>query len=85
MAPAGELSRRRDRHRTENYDLLAELVRRIFTSRRKTLRRALSLGWGRRAADDILARAGIRPMKRVDELTTSDLEAIAAALGSHPG
>jgi 16S rRNA (adenine1518-N6/adenine1519-N6)-dimethyltransferase len=50
----------------------ARAVRIAFSARRKTLRNALAGAWGRAAAEEILAAAGIAPGRRAEQL---DLEA----------
>ncbi len=65
-----------------DYDAFAETVRRVFTNRRKTVRAAARLVWGK--VPDIgttLAEAGVDPARRVDRLTPDDFSRLADALG----
>ncbi len=76
--------RRPESRRTEGYDRFAEVARKLFTHRRKTLRRALALAWDGRTADEMLAALGMDPAMRVEQLGVADLEAIAAAAPGSP-
>ncbi|MGD2174697.1 MAG: 16S rRNA (adenine(1518)-N(6)/adenine(1519)-N(6))-dimethyltransferase RsmA [Candidatus Brocadiaceae bacterium] len=77
--------RRPERERTERYPLFAATVRKLFTSRRKTVGRALRLAWDRETAEKILSAVGVDPELRVESLRTGDFEAIAAAAPGPPG
>jgi 16S rRNA (adenine1518-N6/adenine1519-N6)-dimethyltransferase len=60
-------------------------VRAAFAQRRKTLRNALAAAWGRPAAEAALARAGVAPGARAQELTLADFLALDRARRSLPG
>lgn len=67
---------------------LAELERLIavaFGQRRKSLRNALAAGYGRPAADAALARAGIAPARRAEELDLTAFLALGRAFGEAAG
>jgi 16S rRNA (adenine1518-N6/adenine1519-N6)-dimethyltransferase len=71
--------RRPHRMTTSPYPVFAETVRRLFTQRRKTLRKAARTVWGPRAADALLGLAGVDPGLRVDRLTAEHFGRLAAA------
>ena len=54
-------------------------VRAAFAQRRKTLRNALTAAWGRPAAEEALARAGIGPSLRAEQLALADFLALHQA------
>ncbi len=55
-------------------------VRRAFAQRRKTLRNALAAGWGREAADALLADLGLGPRTRAETLALGDFVALHRAV-----
>ncbi|HZI63859.1 MAG TPA: rRNA adenine N-6-methyltransferase family protein, partial [Thermoanaerobaculia bacterium] len=55
----------------EDMAAFAATVHAAFAQRRKTLRNALGASWGRAAAEQVLAAAGLGPERRAQEL---DLE-----------
>jgi 16S rRNA (adenine1518-N6/adenine1519-N6)-dimethyltransferase len=73
--------RRPGRAMTEEYGAFAATVRELFTYRRKTLARALRLGWGRAVAGEVPEAVGMEGRARVEQLTTAQFEAIARAAG----
>ncbi len=54
-------------------------VRLAFAQRRKTLRNALAAGWGREAADRLLAGLGLGPRTRAEALALGDFVALHRA------
>jgi len=79
-----KIVRRRDRQRSAGYELFARTVRRLFTSRRKTVARALRMAWDRETARSIIASVGLEPATRVEQLTTEQFEAIAECAPGPP-
>jgi 16S rRNA (adenine1518-N6/adenine1519-N6)-dimethyltransferase len=63
-------------------DLFADVVRAAFATRRKMLRRALAPAFGEATARAALARAGIAETRRAEELSVSDLAALANAIAA---
>jgi len=72
---------RPERTRTDDYSGFANTVRVLFTSRRKTLSRALRSGWDRELASRLPEELGLDPRMRVEQLRTEDFEAIARVAG----
>jgi 16S rRNA (adenine1518-N6/adenine1519-N6)-dimethyltransferase len=62
--------------------LFAEVVKAAFATRRKMLRRALAPVFGEMTARAALARAGIAETRRAEELSVSDLAALATAIAA---
>ena len=60
------------------------MVRLAFGQRRKTLRNALSAGWGRDHADQVLAASGIDPRFRAEVLGLEELLGLYAAMRATP-
>jgi 16S rRNA (adenine1518-N6/adenine1519-N6)-dimethyltransferase len=75
------VSKRPGRAMSGGYAAFAETVARLFAGRRKTLGRNLREGWGEEKAAAILAAVDIEASRRAETLSTSALEAIAAAGG----
>ncbi len=75
------LRRCKERHCTEDYTAFAELVRRLFTSRRKTLRKALKLATKGVPVDRVIEDTELLPAMRVEELSVSDFEKLTEAVG----
>ncbi len=73
--------RRAGRAMTREYPAFAATVRELFTYRRKTLARALRLGWGPEAAESVPQAVGLDGRTRVERLTTKQFEEIARAAG----
>ncbi len=71
--------RKANRTAVDSYPAFAETVRRLFTQRRKTLRKAAHSVWGPRAAAPLLELAGIDPRLRVDQLTAEHFGRLADA------
>ena len=67
-------------HRARDYGLFSEVARKLFQNRRKTLARALSLGWGKEKATAALEKARLEPICRPDSLRIGDLLTLADAL-----
>ena len=60
-------------------DRLAATVHLAFSQRRKQLRNSLSAGWGRGAAEQALAGAGIDPRCRAEQLSLRDFVSLYRA------
>jgi len=76
-----ELRRRADRRGDEGYQAFAQLVRRVFTSRRKTLSSALRPAWGRDRAQQAVEALGVPQTVRAEQLDTRQLELVAKTVG----
>ena len=68
------LARRPERRQTEDYAAFAELVRRLFTSRRKTLRKALKLATEDLPVDRLIGHTELSGKTRIEELIVADFE-----------
>ena len=64
----------------EDYRTFSEVVNRLFQSRRKTLSRALVVGWGKDRSRQVLEDTSIDPRLRPESLTTAQFISIAKAL-----
>jgi len=63
-----------------SYALFSEVVRGLFQHRRKTLDRALALGWGRPRAEALTEKVGLDPGLRPGRLRVTDFVALSDAL-----
>ncbi|MFP4176170.1 MAG: 16S rRNA (adenine(1518)-N(6)/adenine(1519)-N(6))-dimethyltransferase RsmA [Planctomycetota bacterium] len=66
--------------RVESYDTFVRVVRRLFQSRRKTLYRALSVGWDKTTARRVLDRLGREGRIRPGKLSVTEYAEIARAV-----
>ncbi len=55
------------------------VVRLAFGQRRKTLRNALSAGWGKQRAQEVIAAAGLSPTARAEELDLTEFLLLSRA------
>ena len=60
-----------------------EVLRILFSARRKTIRRALATRFGKEAAERAIAELGLDPRVRAEALSLSHLDRIASWLHSH--
>lgn len=67
--------------RTEEYDVFAAVVARLFHTRRKALSAVVRAGWSAEVADGLTDTAGTDPRGRAEELTVEELKALAQVLG----
>ena len=63
-----------------SYACFAEVVNKLFQNRRKTLSRALRIGWGRETAERTLAACRLDPNLRADNIPVAGFIRIADAL-----
>ena len=68
--------------RAENYQVFSEAVRKLFQSRRKTLRRALEQGWGRPSAQLVMSALPLDRTVRPDRLAVEDFVRIGDVLAA---
>ncbi len=71
--------------RAQSYRTFAEAVNRLFQNRRKTLARALRIGWGRARAEAVLERLELEASVRPDKLALRDFVQVADALTATGG
>ena len=74
------LTPRTPQPRARSYALFSEVVRGLFQHRRKTLERALVLGWGRASAEALTEKVGLDPGLRPGRLRVADFVALGDAL-----
>jgi 16S rRNA (adenine1518-N6/adenine1519-N6)-dimethyltransferase len=63
-----------------SYDMFSQAVNKLFQSRRKTLSRALKIGWGDDVAGKVIRDVSLEPTRRPDTLTVAEFVSIADAL-----
>ena len=79
------VTRRPGREAGEQYGAFAEVVRRLFSGRRKTIGSVLKRAWDRETADRAFGATGLDPSTRVDALGIEDFVAIARLTGPPRG
>ena len=75
-----ELRRRKPNIEAVDYTLFSKVVRYLFQNRRKMLRKALKMGWGKSISEKVLEDTEIEGECRVEQLTVERIVAIANAL-----
>jgi 16S rRNA (adenine1518-N6/adenine1519-N6)-dimethyltransferase len=75
------IARRADRERTDAYAAFAATVRRLFTTRRKTLGSTLRSGWGPEAARGLVDGLGLAPEIRAETLSPEQIERLVEIIG----
>jgi 16S rRNA (adenine1518-N6/adenine1519-N6)-dimethyltransferase len=71
----------RTRERAEHYEDFVQVVRRLMSLRRKTLRKALKSGWNAKTADQVLEALDLDRRMRPEELSVGQFENLAQHLG----
>ena len=66
--------------RARDEAVFAEVVRKLFQNRRKTLGRGLRMGWGDGAAREVVERLGLDPTGRAERMGVADFVRVADVL-----
>jgi 16S rRNA (adenine1518-N6/adenine1519-N6)-dimethyltransferase len=75
------MSRKRGLDEAEDYEVFVEVVRRLMTLRRKTLRKAIKSGWNARIADTTIEELEVDSNIRPEKLSVEQFERLAQMVG----